>query len=236
MMLITIIRDYFLMFAIFGLAILQQWWQKKKREALQVHLVEENQDEEEEQRHGVSEASNDYNRLPDLSSIQQAMNIILEKSEDSMNEGDYLEVANNLKSFYTDVKKLESLVRESVPLYIRQDVIVESHLDYYKDVSFRLSREELRRLMNSRIRERDIKMIERIKKNMEECYIELKDIQKHKKLYWDSIKSMHARGTLKDNLRVQHKNFVDEEKKMVESIRRQREHICILEARVGHVV
>jgi hypothetical protein len=43
------------------------------------------------------------------------MNIILEKSEDSMNEGDYLEVANKLKSFYTDVKKLESLVKESVP-------------------------------------------------------------------------------------------------------------------------
>jgi hypothetical protein len=223
------------MFAIFGLAILQGWWQKKKMQASQVRIVAE-EVVEPEHVDQASEASNDYNRLPDLSSIQQAMNIILEKSEDSMNEGDYLEVANNLKSFYTDVKKLESFVRESVPFYIRQDVIVESHLDYYKDVSFRLSREELRRLMNSRIRERDIKMIDRIKKNMEECYIELKDIQKHKKLYWDSIKSMHARGTLKDNLRVQHKNFVDEEKKMVESIRRQREHICILEARVGHVV
>ena len=234
-MLITIIRDYFLIFAIFGLAILVLWWQKKNMQASQVRLVAEEVVEDDEVSN-PSEGSNDYDRLPDLNNIQQAMNIILEKSEDSMNEGDYLEVANKLKSFYTDVKKLESLVRESVPLYIRQDVIVESHLDYYKDVSFRLSRDELRRVMNGRIRERDIKMIARIKKNMEECCIELKDIQKHKKLYWYSIKSMHARGTLKDNLRIQHKNFVDEEKKMIESIRRQREHMHILEARVGHVV
>ena len=204
-------------------------------QASQVRLVADEVVEDEEVDE-ASEGSNDYNRLPDLNNIQQAMNIILEKSEDSMNEGDYLEVANNLKSFYTDVKKLESLVRESAPLYIRQDVIVESHLDYYKDVSFRLSRDELRKVMNGRIRERDIKMIARIKKNMEECCIELKDIQRHKKIYWDSMKSTHARGTLKDNLRIQHKNLVDEEKKMIESIRRQREHMHILEARVGHVV
>ena len=204
-------------------------------QASQVRLVADEVVEDDEVSN-PSEGSNDYNRLPDLNNIQQAMNIILEKSEDSMNEGDYLEVANNLKSFYTDVKKLESLVRESAPLYIRQDVIVESHLDYYKDVSFRLSRDELRKVMNGRIRERDIKMIARIKKNMEECCIELKDIQRHKKIYWDSMKSTHARGTLKDNLRIQHKNLVDEEKKMIESIRRQREHMHILEARVGHVV
>lgn len=235
MFFVTLLRDCLLMFAIFGLAILVLWWQKKNMQASQVRLVADEVVEDEEVDE-ASEGSNDYNRLPDLNNIQQAMNIILEKSEDSMNEGDYLEVANNLKSFYTDVKKLESLVRESAPLYIRQDVIVESHLDYYKDVSFRLSRDELRKVMNGRIRERDIKMIARIKKNMEECCIELKDIQRHKKIYWDSMKSTHARGTLKDNLRIQHKNLVDEEKKMIESIRRQREHMHILEARVGHVV
>ena len=52
---------------------------------------------------------------------------------------------------------------------------------YYKDVSFKLSREELRTLMNGRIRERDRKMIVRVKEYLEECYIELKDIQRNKK-------------------------------------------------------
>ena len=235
MLLITFVKDSLLYLTLFGLFILILIWknggiEKVRREVLDLADIENPSD------NNANEHSNDYDRLPDLNNIQQAMNIILEKSEDSMNEGDYLEVANNLKSFYTDVKKLESLVRESVPLYIRQDVIVESHLDYYKDVSFRLSRDELRKVMNGRIRERDIKMIARIKKNMEECCIELKDIQRHKKIYWDSMKSTHARGTLKDNLRIQHKNLVDEEKKMIESIRRQREHMHILEARVGHVV
>jgi hypothetical protein len=223
------------MLSIFGLAILQRWWQKRQAEALQLRVVTEEVVETEEVSN-PSEASNDYNRLPDLSNIQQAMNIILEKSEDNMNEGDYLEVANKLKMFYTDVKKLESLVRESVPLYIRQDVIVENHLDYYKDISFRLSRDELRRVMNGRIRERDINMIARIKEHMAESYIELKDIQRHKKFYWDGIKALHTRGNIKDNLRVQHKNFVEAEKRMNESIQRQRERLYILETRVGHVV
>uniref|UniRef100_A0A6C0E3Z3 Uncharacterized protein n=1 Tax=viral metagenome TaxID=1070528 RepID=A0A6C0E3Z3_9ZZZZ len=204
-------------------------------EALQVRLVAEEVVEDEDVSN-PSEASNDYNRLPDLNNIQQAMNIILEKSEDSMNEGDYLEVANKLKSFYTDVKKLESLVKESVPLYIKQDVIVENHLDYYKDISFRLSRDELRRLMNGRIRERDIRMIDRIKENIVVCYRELNDIQRNKKFYWDGIKSLPNRGSIKDNMRIQHKNFVEAEKNMIESIRRQREHMHILEARVGYVV
>jgi hypothetical protein len=235
MFFVTLLRDCLLMFAIFGLAILHQWWQKKKMEASQVRLVAEEVVEDEDVSN-PSEASNDYNRLPDLNNIQQAMNIILEKSEDSMNEGDYLEVANKLKSFYTDVKKLESLVKESVPVYIRQDVIVENHLDYYKDISFRLSRDELRRLMNGRIRERDIKMIARIKENIVECCIELKDIQRHKKIYWDGMKSIRGGGNRKDNLRAQHSNFVEAEKNMIESIRRQREHMHILEARVGHVV
>jgi hypothetical protein len=235
MFFVTLLRDCLLMFAIFGLAILHQWWQKKKMQASQVRLVAE-EVVEPEIVHEPSEASNDYNRLPDLSNIQQAMNIILEKSEDNMNEGDYLEVANKLKMFYTDVKKLESLVRESVPLYIRQDVIVENHLDYYKDISFRLSRDELRRVMNGRIRERDINMIARIKEHMAESYIELKDIQRHKKFYWDAIKALHTRGNIKNNLRVQHKNFVEAEKRMNESIQRQRERLYILEARVGHVV
>jgi hypothetical protein len=223
------------MLSIFGLAILQRWWQKRQAEALQLRVVTE-EVVETEVVHEPSEASNDYNRLPDLSNIQQAMNIILEKSEDNMNEGDYLEVANKLKSFYTDVKKLESLVKESVPLYIRQDVIVENHLDYYKDISFRLSRDELRRLMNGRIRERDIRMIDRIKENILVCYRELNDIQRNKRFYWDGIKSLPDRGSIKDNMRIQHKKFVEAEKNMIESIRRQREHMHILEARVGHVV
>jgi hypothetical protein len=235
MFFVTLLRDCLLMFAIFGLAILHHWWQKKKMEASQVRLVAEEVVEDEDVSN-PSEASNDYNRLPDLNNIQQAMNIILEKSEDSMNEGDYLEVANKLKSFYTDVKKLESLVKESVPLYIRQDVIVENHLDYYKDISFRLSRDELRRLMNGRIRERDIRMIDRIKENIVVCYRELNDIQRNKRFYWDGIKSLPDRGSIKDNMRIQHKKFVEAEKNMIESIRRQREHMYILEARVGHVV
>ena len=233
MFFVTFLRDCLLMFTIFGLAILQGWWQKRR--ALQLRVVAE-EVVEPEVVHEQSEASNDYNRLPDLNNIQQAMNIILEKSEDSMNEGDYLEVANKLKMFYTDVKKLESLVRESVPMYIRQDVIVENHLDYYKDIAFRLSRDELRRVMNGRIRERDISMIARIKEHMAECYIELKDIQRHKKFYWDGIKAAHTRGAIKDNLRVQHKNFVEAEKRMNESIQRQRERLYVLETRVGHVV
>jgi hypothetical protein len=223
------------MFAIFGLAILVLWWQKKYMQSLQVRLVAEEVVEDEEVSN-PSEGSNDYDRLPDLNNIQQAMNIILEKSEDSMNEGDYLEVANKLKSFYTDVKKLESLVRESAPLYIKQNVIVESHLDYYKDVSFRLSREELRNLMNGRIRERDIRMIDRIKENIVVCYRELNDIQRNKRFYWDGIKSLPDRGSIKDNMRIQHKKFVEAEKNIIESIRRQREHMHILEARVGNVV
>ena len=235
MLFITFLRDCLLMLSIFGLAILQGWWQKRRRRALQLRVVAEEADEPEVV-HEQSEVSNDYNRLPDLNNIQQAMNIILEKSEGSMSEGDYLEVANKLKMFYTDVKKLESLVKESVPMYIRQDIIVENHLDYYKDISFRLSRDELRRLMNGRIRERDISMIARIKEHMEECCIQLKDIRRHKKLYWDSIKSFHATGNLKDNLRAQHKNLVEEEKKMVESIKRQRDRLYILESRVGHAV
>lgn len=229
----TFLSDCLLMLSIFGVAILQGWWQKRR--ALQVRVVAEEVVEHQQLDESI-EASNDYNRLPDLNKIQQAMNIILEKSEDSMNEGDYLEVANKLKMFYTDVKRLESLARESVPFYIRQDVIVENHLDYYKDISFRLSRDELRRLMNSRIRERDISTIARIKEHMAECYIELKDIQRHKKFYWDGIKESHTRGTMKDNLRVQHKNFVEAEKRMNESIQRQRERLYILETRVGHVV
>ena len=233
MFFVTFLRDCLLMFAIFGLAILQGWW--RKRRALQLRVVAE-EVVEPEVVHEQSEASNDYNRLPDLNNIQQAMNIILEKSEGSMNEGDYLEVANNLKMFYTDVKKLESLVRESVPMYIRQDVIVESHLDYYKDVSFKLSREELRTLMNVRIRERDRKMIVRVKEYLEECYIELKDIQRHKKFYWDGMKSMSGGGNMKVKLRDQHKNFVEAEKRMAESIKRQRERLYVLETRVGHVV
>ena len=231
----TLLRDCLLIFSIFGLAILQRWWQKKNIQALQVRVLAE-EVVEPEVVHEPSEASNDYNKLPDLNNIQQAMNIILEKSEDNMNEGDYLEVANKLKSFYTDVKKLESFVMESVPLYIRQDVIVENHLDYYKDISFKLSRDELRRVMNGRIRERDIKMIARVKEHLEECYIELNDIQRHKKFYWDGIKAMHTRGTMKYKLREQHKNFVEAEKKMNESIKRQRERLYNLEARVGHVV
>lgn len=234
MLFITFLRDCLLMFSIFGLAILQHWWQKRR--AMQLRIVSEEVVEDNEDISNSSEVSNDYNRLPDLNNIQHAMNIILEKSEGSMSEGDYLEVANKLKMFYTDVKKLESLVKESVPMYIRQDIIVENHLDYYKDISFRLSRDELRRLMNSRIRERDISMIARIKEHMEECCIQLKDIRRHKKLYWDSIKSFHARGNLKDNLRAQHKNLVEEEKKMVESIKRQRDRLYILESRVGHAV
>ena len=233
MFFVTFLSDCLLMFTIFGLAILQGWWQKRR--ALQLRVVAEEADEPEVV-HEQSEVSNDYNRLPDLNNIQQAMNIILEKSEGSMSEGDYLEVANKLKMFYTDVKKLESLVKESVPMYIRQDIIVENHLDYYKDISFRLSRDELRRLMNGRIRERDISMIARIKEHMEEYCIQLKDIRRHKKLYWDSIKSFHATGNLKDNLRAQHKNLVEEEKKMVESIKRQRDRLYILESRVGHAV
>ena len=233
MFFVTFLSDCLLMFTIFGLAILQGWWQKRR--ALQLRVVAEEADEPEVV-HEQSEVSNDYNRLPDLNNIQQAMNIILEKSEGSMSEGDYLEVANKLKMFYTDVKKLESLVKESVPMYIRQDIIVEKHLDYYKDISFRRSRDELRRLMNGRIRERDISMIARIKEHMEEYCIQLKDIRRHKKLYWDSIKSFHATGNLKDNLRAQHKNLVEEEKKMVESIKRQRDRLYILESRVGHAV
>ncbi len=235
MLLITFVKDSLLYLTLFGLFILILIWknggiEKVRREVLDLADIENPSD------NNANEHSNDYDRLPDLNNIQQAMNIILEKSEDSMNEGDYLEVANKLKSFYTDVKKLESLVRESVPLYIKQHVIVESHLDYYKDVSFRLSRDELRRVMNGRIRERDIKMIARIKKNMEECCIELKDIQRHKKIYWDGMKSIRGGGNRKDNLRAQHSNFVEAEKKMIESIRRQREHMHILDARVGHVV
>jgi hypothetical protein len=235
MFFVTLLRDCLLMFAIFGLAILVLWWQKKYMQSLQVRLVAEEVVEDEEVSN-PSEGSNDYDRLPDLNNIQQAMNIILEKSEDSMNEGDYLEVANKLKSFYTDVKKLESLVRESAPLYIKQNVIVESHLDYYKDVSFRLSREELRNLMNGRIRERDIRMIDRIKENIVVCYRELNDIQRNKRFYWDGIKSLPDRGSIKDNMRIQHKKFVEAEKNIIESIRRQREHMHILEARVGNVV
>jgi len=222
------------MFAIFGLAILQRWWQKRQAEALQLRVVAE-EVVEPEIVHEPSEASNDYNRLPDLSNIQQAMNIILEKSEDNMNEGDYLEVANKLKMFYTDVKKLESLVRESVPLYIRQDVIVENHLDYYKDISFKLSREELRRVMNGRIRERDINMIARVKEYLKECCIELSNIRKYKKECWNAIQAMHN-GLSKENLRIEHKKSVEAEKKKFESIRRQHEHLYMLETRVGHVV
>lgn len=235
MLLITFVKDSLLYLTLFGLFILILIWKnggikKVRREVLDLADIENPSD------NNANEHSNDYDRLPDLNNIQQAMNIILEKSEDSMNEGDYLEVANNLKSFYTDVKKLESLVRESAPLYIKQDVIVESHLDYYKDVSFRLSRDELRRVMNGRIRERDIRMIARIKENIVECCIELKDIQRHKKIYWDGMKSIRGGGNRKDNLRAQHSNFVEAEKNMIESIRRQREHMHILEARVGHVV
>jgi hypothetical protein len=47
---------------------------------------------------------------------------------------------------------------------------------------------------------------------------------------------LHTRGNIKDNLRVQHKNFVEAEKRMNESIQRQRERLYILESRVGHVV
>ena len=235
MLLMFIVRDCLFVSVMFGLLNLYIWW--KNRKIVQEHVVVDEQGYEEH--YDVNESSeitNDYNKLPDLNNIQQTMNVILEKSEDNMNEGDYLEVANNLKSFYTDVKKLESLVRGSVPLYIRQDVIVESHLDYYKDVSFKLSREELRTLMNGRIRERDRKMIVRVKEYLEECYIELKDIQRNKKFYWDGIKAMHTRGTMKYKLREQHKNFVEAEKKMNESIKRQRERLYNLEARVGHVV
>ena len=235
MLLITFVKDSLLYLTLFGLFILILIWknggiEKVRREVLDLADIENPSD------NNANEHSNDYDRLPDLNNIQQAMNIILEKSEDSMNEGDYLEVANKLKSFYTDVKKLESLVKESVPLYIRQDVIVENHLDYYKDISFRLSRDELRRLMNGRIRERDIRMIDRIKENIVVCYRELNDIQRNKRFYWDGIKSLPDRGSIKDNMRIQHKKFVEAEKNMIESIRRQREHMHILEARVGHVV
>ena len=234
MLFMTIIRDCLFVSSMFGLSILILWWKKKK--AFQARLVDQVEVEVEvEEIEDSNEHLNDYHEVPDLNNIQQAMNVILEKSEDCMNEGDYLEVANNLKMFYTDVKKLESLVKESVPLYIKQDVIVENHLDYYKDISFRLSREELRSLMNGRIRKRDIRMIARIKENIAECCIELKDIQRHKKLYWDGIKSTHGRGNTKDSLRAEHKNCVEAEKRMNESIRRQREHLYNLENRVGYV-
>ena len=230
----TLLRDCLLIFSIFGLAILQSWWKKKNIQVLQDRVVAE-EVVEPEGVHEPSEASNDYDKLPDLNNMQQAMNIILEKSEDNMNEGDYLEVANKLKSFYTDVKKLESLVRESVPLYIRQDVIVENHLDYYQDISFKLSREELRTLMTGRIRERDIKIIARVKEYLKECCIELSNIRKYKKECWNAIQAMHN-GLSKENLRIEHKKSVEAEKKKFESIRRQHEHLYMLETRMGHQI
>jgi hypothetical protein len=78
-------------------------------------------------------------------------------------------------------------------------------------------------------------MIARIKENIAECCIELKDIQRHKKIYWDGMKSIRGGGNRKDNLREQHSNFVEAEKNMNESIRRQREYLYNLENRVGYV-
>ena len=78
MFFVTFLRDCLLMFTIFGLAILQGWWQKRR--ALQLRVVAEETDEPEVV-HEPSEASNDYNKLHDLSNIQQAMNIILEKNK-----------------------------------------------------------------------------------------------------------------------------------------------------------
>ena len=230
MLLQIIVRDCLLVSAVFGLMYLVIWC--KKRNIVQTTLEVYEVLVDAVNQHVASEITNDYNKLPDLHKIQQDMNFILEKSEDNMNDGDYLEVANKLKMIFGDVKQLESLADNPGAKYIKQDVIVESHLDYYQDISFRLSREELRTLMTNRIRERDINMIVSLNDYLEECSIELNNIRKYKKECWIALQAM-SNGLTKKNLRSEHKLLVEAEKKKIGYIRRMRERIYILETRLG---
>ena len=230
MLLQIIVRDCLLVSAVFGLMYLVIWC--KKRNIVQTTLEVYEVLVDAVNQHVASEITNDYNKLPDLHKIQQDMCFILEKSEDNMNDGDYLEVANKLKMIFGDVKQLESLADNPGPKYIKQDVIVESHLDYYQDISFRLSREELRTLMTNRIRERDINMIVSLNDYLEECSIELNNIRKYKKECWIALQAM-SNGLTKKNLRSEHKLLVEAEKKKIGYIRRMRERIYILETRLG---
>lgn len=234
MLLQFIVRDCLIVSVMFGLLNLSIWL--KNRKIVQERVVVDGEGHDVNvNEHVVSEITNDYDKLPDINNIQHSMNVILEKSEVSMNEGDYLDVANKLMGFYINLKQLMSLVVKSVPLYIRQDVIVENHLDYYQDISFKLSREELRTLMTGRIRERDIKIIARVKEYLKECCIELSNIRKYKKECWNAIQAMHN-GLSKENLRIEHKKSVEAEKKKFESIRRQHEHLYMLETRMGNQI
>ena len=88
--------------------------------------------------------------------------------------------------------------------------------------------------MNGRIRERDINMIVRLKENIEKCCIELKNIRIYKKECWIDIQTIRN-GVTKENLRSKHKKYVEEEKKKIESIKRQHERLYILENRLGYV-
>jgi hypothetical protein len=148
-------------------------------------------------------------RLPNLQNMQSALDSIMELVEEKLNEGDYLTVSNHLKSIYDGMKaKPQRVVDEHI-------VWTDDRTVTRPNVAFRLTTEERRLVMHSRMHEYYQREIDDLLFDIEDTQEKLARVVAAKKMLWTMSRNKIAR----DDYKIEHKEMCAVEKEMKLTLR-----------------
>ena len=136
---------------------------------------------------------------------REAMDVILELSEQKMNEGDYLKISKCLKVIY------ETKAQNIVPIYkILNSSMIEPNSVY------RLTHDETIQLMRRRYKDYYEFCILKLEESIAEDQLLLRQTTNDKKVAWTKFKTEHT-----DKSRQAHKELVRKEKLLKAKIEKQ---------------
>jgi hypothetical protein len=145
--------------------------------------------------------------------MQSALDAIMELVEAKLNEGDYLTVSNHLKSIYDGMK-------------IKPPRVVDEHVVWTDDrivtrpnATFRLTLEERRLVMHSRMHEYYQREIDDLLVDIEETQEKLARVVATKKMLWTMMRNKLLCLIAREDYKTEHKEMCALEKEMKLTLR-----------------
>jgi hypothetical protein len=148
--------------------------------------------------------------------MQSALDSIMELVEAKLNEGDYLTVSNHLKSIYDGIKENEKKPQRVVDEHI---VWTDDRIVTRPNVAFRLTTEERRLVMHSRMHEYYQREIDDLLVDIEDTQEKLARVVATKKMLWTMSRNKLLCMIARDDYKIEHKEMCALEKEMKLTLR-----------------
>lgn len=155
--------------------------------------------------------------------IQDALTNIMELCETKMNENDYLIVTEQLKIVYDEnTQNFNKVVKMN-------QILNEDQLFVNPSITFELTNDEKKSIMNNRLKLQYKDIIENIETNICDVSEEITEVKIEKKQAWDWVKSMrYSYSPDRENSLYEHKKIVQKEKELKQMLK-------LLKGELGYV-